>query len=292
MDRERLVTETFIELADTLVDDFDVVAFLQQLCTRCAELLDVRSAAVLLALPDEPPHPVAPCDPGAALSRLLTIAQREGPALECHRSGTALNPVDLGDGADRWPVFTAGARRAGYRSASVLPLRLRQQTLGSLLLLRTVAVPVPAADVRLAQALADAAAIGLVNAQTLAEHRTVNAQLRTALHSRVIIEQAKGVLMHRLDASADQAFETMRRYARHHRLRLTAVAQTVIDQDLLPVVPDHQRPSARTNDGQAGRHPGEVPQPGPPVDGTTRSVNGTAQSADGGVRPGGEDAAP
>ena len=280
MDRERLVTETFIELADTLVDDFDVIAFLQQLCARCAELLEVRSAAVLLALPNESLHPVAHCDLGPDLSRLLAIAQREGPALDCHRSGTAIERVDLRDGIDRWPDFTAGARRADYRFASALPLRLRQQSLGSLLLLRSVSVPVSAADVRLAQALADAAAIGLAHAQIISEHRTVNAQLRTALHSRVIIEQAKGVLMHRLDTGADRAFETMRCYARHHRLRLTAVAQSVIDENLLPVMPGQEHPTERMSDGRAVRQRGEalssVDAVPPPVDGAVRSKDADA----------------
>lgn len=274
MDREHLVTETFIELADTLGDGFDVIAFLQRLCARCAELLEVRSAAVLLALPDGTLHPVAPCDPGPGLSGLLAVAQREGPALECHRSGTALDPVELRDDTGRWPAFTVGARRAGYRSAGALPLRLRGQTLGSLLLLRAVPDPLPVADVRLGQALADATALGLANAHTFTEHRTVNAQLRTALDSRVIIEQAKGVLMERLDTGADHAFETMRRYARHHRLRLTDVAQKVIEEELLPAVPDRPRPPTRTGEGPAVRQPGAAPSP---PDRTARSAEGTAR---------------
>ncbi|MFH8349502.1 ANTAR domain-containing protein [Streptomyces sp. NPDC018045] len=283
MDREQLVTETFIELANTLVDDFDVIAFLQQLCVRCAELLEVRSAAVFLALPGEPLHPVAPCDPGPVLTELLAVAQRDGPALECHRTAAALSPVDLSAGADRWPAFASCAHRAGYRFASALPLRLRHQPLGALLLLRTASAPVPEADVRLAQALADAAALGLVNARTLAEHRTVNTQLRTALHSRIVIEQAKGALKHRLNTTTDLAFETMRRYARHHHRRLTSVAQEVIDEGLLPVVPAPPRLPGQPGQGHepaAVQHPGE----------TAPSMDASRWSADRAGRSGGANA--
>lgn len=237
MNREQDLADAFVELADTLVDDFDVIEFLQQLCTRCTQLLAVDAAGVFLAPPDEVPQAVAPCDPVPELADALTTAAHDGPARECCRTAAPAAPVDLHQCANRWPHFTARARHAGYSCAGALPLRLRSDTLGCLLLLRTVGSPLPAADVRLAQALADAAAIGLIHEQTLRRHLTTTLQLRTALHSRITIEQAKGVLATRLDTTVDDAFELMRAHARRHRRRLTLVAQAIIDQGLIPEAP-------------------------------------------------------
>ncbi|MFD3516863.1 ANTAR domain-containing protein [Streptomyces sp. NPDC058657] len=251
MDRHREldVADTFVELADTLVDSFDVRNFLRQLCLRCGQLLDVSLAAALLAPPGkEPLRIVAPCDPGGMLGELLDTAADEGPAVECHAGsaragseartgtehGTDLARVDLRVPDDRWAAFGPLARRAGYTWACALPLRLRGERLGSLLLLRTGEEPLPESDVRLAQALADAAAIGLVHARTLNAHRTTVTQLRTALDSRVLIEQAKGKLAERMRVGVDEAFAVLRRHARNGGLRLTDVAYDVVENGLVP----------------------------------------------------------
>ncbi|GAB2771116.1 GAF and ANTAR domain-containing protein [Streptomyces daliensis] len=232
MNREQLLADTFVELADTLVDDFDIIDFLQQLCTRCEQLLDA-TAAVLIAPPGEPLQPVAPCDSETELSDLFAAAAYEGPALECYRTMAPLALIDLEACDTQWPEFTALARRAGRAYASAVPLRVRGEALGCLLLLR-ISEPVPEDAVLLGQALADAAAIGLVHEQTLRAHRTTAVQLRTVLHSRVTVEQAKGVLAVRLDTSVNAAFDAMRAHARRHHRRLTQVAQEVIDKELVP----------------------------------------------------------
>ncbi|MEU8887150.1 ANTAR domain-containing protein [Streptomyces sp. NPDC048442] len=240
-EHEMTLADTFVELADTLVEEFDIIDFLQQLSVRCRQLLDVSAAVVLLAPEGEPLRPVAPCDPGDELAELLDITADEGPALDCHL-GVAPPPpgnltrVDLSRAPDdRWAVFVPLARRAGYTWASALPLRLRGERLGSLLLLRTGPGPLTSADVRIGQALADAAAIGLVHEQTLRAHRATGIQLRTALHSRILIEQAKGVLAARLEVGVDEAFTVLRSHARSNSRRLTAVAREVIDDGLVPV---------------------------------------------------------
>ncbi|MCX5200189.1 ANTAR domain-containing protein [Streptomyces sp. NBC_00237] len=243
MSRERELTlaDAFVELADTLVDEFDVMDFLQQLSARCCQLLDVAAAAVLLAPPGEELRPVAPLDPGEKLGELLDVAAETGPAFDCHAGRTpdeaaeALR-VDLSrDPQERWADFVLLARRAGYTWASALPLRLRGERLGTLLLLRTEEGPLSPTDVRIGQALADAAAIGLVHEQTLRSYRVTGIQLRTALHSRIVIEQAKGVLAARLDVRVDEAFALLRNHARSNGRRLTEVAKEVIDNGLLPV---------------------------------------------------------
>ncbi|MFI5803535.1 ANTAR domain-containing protein [Streptomyces sp. NPDC051561] len=251
-DREMALAETFVELADTLVDDFDLVDFFQQLTVRCSQLLDVSVAAVLLAPAGEPLRVVAPCDPGEALSELLEAAADEGPCVDCHTGpgavgkvidmalatdtvdGACLARVDLASANGRWPAFTPHARQAGYTWACALPLRLREERLGCLLLLRTEKTPLPESDVRLGQALADAAVIGLVHEQTLSAHRLTAIQLRTALDSRIVIEQAKGVLAARLGVTVDEAFNVLRRYARSNGRRLTEVAREVVEAGLVP----------------------------------------------------------
>jgi GAF domain-containing protein len=242
--RELRLAEAFVELADTLVDEFDVIDLLQQLSLHCCELLDVSAAAVLLAPPGEPLRAVAPCDPDGALAELLDVTTDEGPALDCHLGGAAdadsdeatgdLTRVDLARTHERWPVFTAHARRTSYTWACALPLRLRGERLGSLLLLCSGRGPLRETDVRLGQALADAAAIGLVHERTLTEHRTTGIQLRAALQSRILIEQAKGVLAARLGVSVDEAFTVLRRHARNNGERLTSMARAVIDDGLVP----------------------------------------------------------
>ncbi|WP_223731821.1 ANTAR domain-containing protein [Streptomyces purpurogeneiscleroticus] len=237
MSREEEIARTFVELADTFVDDFDVIDFLHQLTVRCKEILTVADAAVLLAWPGSRLHSPAPCDPSPALATLLETAVRQGPALEAYRSASAVTHGNLAHAPDGWRDFTTHARQGGYTTAHALPLRLRRETLGSLLLLGTTAEPLPLADLALAQAFADAATIGLLHSRTLQNTQTVNQQLHTALQSRIVIEQAKGILAARLQISLAHAFDTMRRHARHHRLLLTTVARSIIDTGQLPDPP-------------------------------------------------------
>ncbi|MFI8997499.1 ANTAR domain-containing response regulator [Streptomyces sp. NPDC053542] len=244
MSREEQIARTFVELADTFVDDFDIIDFLHQLTVRCKEILTVTDAAVVLAWPGSRLHSPAPCDPSPALATLLDAALHQGPALEAYRTATPVTHSNLAHASADWRDFTAHARRAGYTTAHALPMRLRQETLGSLLLLGTTAEPLPPADLVLAQAFADAATIGLLHSRTLQNTQTVNQQLHTALQSRIVIEQAKGILAARRQVSLTQAFDTMRRHARHHRLLLTTVARSIIDTGQLP---DPPRPSQGSN---------------------------------------------
>ncbi|MFE7117321.1 ANTAR domain-containing protein [Streptomyces sp. NPDC057654] len=244
MSRERKIAETFVELADTLVADFDVIDFLQQLTVRCRDIFAVADAAVLLAYPGPQLYSPAPCDPGPALAKVLDLALREGPALDAYRTAHAVTPGNLACAPAAWNNFTAQAREAGYTYASAVPLRLRQETLGSLLLLRATDSPLPADDLTMAQAFADAATIGLLHARSLEHADTVNEQLHTALHSRITIEQAKGFFAAHRGISLADAFTTMRRHARHHGLLLTTVAHHVIDTGDLPR-PDSAPPPSR-----------------------------------------------
>ncbi|MER6694415.1 ANTAR domain-containing protein [Streptomyces minutiscleroticus] len=240
MSREEKIARTFVELADTLVDDFDVIDFLQQLTVRCCEIFTVADTAVLLAYPRSQLHSPAPCDPSPALAAVLDEAVRAGPALDAYRTGTTIAGEDLTRAPAGWDDFTQQAQEAGYTHACAVPLRLRRQTLGSLLLLSTTPDPLPADDLTMARAFADAATIGLLHARTLphTDHTdAVNEQLHTVLHSRITIEQAKGFLAAEHHIPLDAAFTSLHRHARHHRMLLTTVAHHVVTGQLPPPPP-------------------------------------------------------
>ncbi|MEU3464925.1 GAF and ANTAR domain-containing protein [Streptomyces sp. NPDC006733] len=234
MDREQRLADIFVELADTLIDDFDVIDFLHQLSIRCVELLEVSTAAIMLALPGADLQPAAASEDRAEVSDLLALNQREGPALDCYRTGAPVGPFDVARSTPQWPAFAGQARRAGFGVVCALPMRLRREVIGSLLLLRAGAAPLSSADVRLAQALADAATIGILHQQALHRHVTLTTQLHTALHSRIAIEQAKGVLAARWGATVEEAFDAMRRHTRAERRLLSEVAHDIVNDGFQP----------------------------------------------------------
>jgi|ERR1022692_568692 hypothetical protein len=227
MDREQRLAETFVELADTLVDDFDVIDFLQVLAARCVELLDVAAAGIMLADPGGSLMTVAASDERARLLELFEIQSDEGPCRDCYRLGAAVVNVDLEGARARWPQFTPQAISGGFRSANALPLRLRSQVVGSLNLFHAGTGGLGEAELRMAQALADAATIGIVHQRTIRRGEVVAGQLQLALTSRIVIEQAKGVLAERLRISPDNAFEVLRGAARSRNRLLSDLARDI-----------------------------------------------------------------
>lgn len=226
--REQRVTATFVQLAGSLVEDYDVIDVLDQLVHTCVDLLDVAAAGMLL---DDPVHGLAVAAASDEDMRVLDVFQvqgLEGPCYDCGRSGQAVHSPDLRV-EKRWPIFTARALEAGYLSVSAVPLRLRGQNVGSLGLFGIGVAAVGAADERLAQAFADVAAIGLLNQRAAHRATALAEQLRGALDSRVVIEQAKGVVAERQHVALEQAFHTLRRYARDHNLKLTKVCLDVVE---------------------------------------------------------------
>src|ERR1022692_775796 len=227
MNREQRLAETFVELADTLTDDFDVIEFLQVLATRCVELLDVAAAGIMLADQGGSLMTVAASDERARLLELFEIQNDEGPCRDCYRLGTAVVNVDLHGARERWPQFTLQGIAKGFSSANAVPLRLRSQVVGSLNLFHAGTAGLGSGELRLAQALADAATIGILQQRTIHRTEVVAGQLQAALTSRIIIEQAKGVLAERLKISTDDAFEMLRGAARHRNRLLSDLARDV-----------------------------------------------------------------
>jgi GAF domain-containing protein len=224
----QLLSETFVELTDTMVADFDVIDFLQVLTDRSAQLLDVSAAGLLLADPRGELRVVAASSEAARLLELLQLQHGQGPCLDCFRSGRAVTATDLSTDR-RWPRFADAAAEAGLGAVQALPMRLREQVIGALNLFRAAPGDFDPVNVRVGQALADVATIGLLHERNMRHRDTLNEQLQAALNSRVIIEQAKGKLAERLGLDMDQAFNVLRDHARARNLRLSDLARAFID---------------------------------------------------------------
>lgn len=247
MPREQQLARTFVELADTLVDDFDVIDLLDTLVARCVDLLDAAACGLVLADTDGNLHVMAASSEKAHLVELFQLQNDEGPCLEAYRTGRAVVNADLSTAMDRWPRFAAAARAAGFASVQALPLRLRTQTVGALNMFHTEPAQSSATDVDLAQAFADVATIGLLQARAISRETLLAEQLQGALNSRIIIEQAKGVVAERLGIDPQAAFPLLRDHARAHQLLLSDYARAVVDgtaatPDARPTRPQVQSP--------------------------------------------------
>ena len=254
MDGE-LLAEAFVELTDTMVADFDVIDFLHILTDRSVQLLDVSAAGLLLADPRGELRVVAASSEAARLLELFQIQNDQGPCLDCFRAGQPVQAEDLAAAAQRWPRFTAAAQQAGFAAVQALPMRLREQVIGALNLFRASPGAFSAADIRVAQALADVATISLLHERSMRHSDVLNEQLQTALNSRVVIEQAKGKLAERLGLDMDQAFTLLRDIARNRNLRLSDLAQAFVNGSekltgLAAGRPRQQPPAARRGHNQ------------------------------------------
>jgi transcriptional regulator with GAF, ATPase, and Fis domain len=242
MTRERRIVETFVELADTLVEDFDILEFLHRLAERCVELLDCAEAGLLLADAAGVLRVMASSSERSDALELMQLQNAEGPCFECFASGHPVFSEDLSDDVGRWPQFAPLAVDKGFSSVQALPMRVRGQTIGALNLFRDRTGRIIDADLPLGQGIADIAAIALLQERTIREAHGVVEQLHGALSSRVIIEQAKGVLAERAHIRLDVAFARIRDYARAHNLRLSDVARDLIDghfEDVISATQPH-----------------------------------------------------
>lgn len=232
MPREAMLAGTLVKLADTLVADFDVVELLTVLVDRCVELLEVGAAGLMLVAPEGDLRVMASSSETMRVLELFELQSQEGPCLDCYRNGHPVVNQDLDSAHDRWPRFTVEALAAGFHSVHALPMRLRGAVIGALNLFHQEPGEMREADVGAAQALADVATIAILHHRASLEAQVLNDQLNHALNSRIVIEQAKGMIAEREGVNMDQAFATLRNHARNHNLRLVVVAQDVIDGSL------------------------------------------------------------
>ena len=226
---ERLA-ETFVELADTLVGGFDLMEFLHLLTERCVEILEVDAAGLLLADGRGTLQLVAASTEQARLVELFQIQVDQGPCLDSYRTGlpVIVHDIAAADAIARWPRFTAAAAEMGFANVHAIPMRLRDQIIGTLNLFGSTPDGLDPAVARVARALVDVATIGILQERATREQELVAGQLQVALNSRVVIEQAKGILAERLQMTPDQAFLMLRQYSRANNLPLTRLAGDVI----------------------------------------------------------------
>lgn len=247
---DRRLRDTFVELADTLVADYDVIDFLNTLTQRVVELLDLTACGVLLADHLGTLNVLAASTEQARLLELFELQNSQGPCLDAYRGGERVLCLDLADADSRWPLFAPAARDAGFAAVYALPLRLRQQVIGAVNLFDATTGGLVAEDVELAQSLADVATIGILHERVVRRQDEVTGQLQTALNSRILIEQAKGVVAERLRISVDEAFTVLRRHARNTNSKLTDVAAAVIDRSLQMTMPERPAPGGNHSPGR------------------------------------------
>jgi len=230
--REHDLIETFVTLSDTLVDDYDTVELLQTLVDRSVSLFDAASAGIVLRDANGIAEVLASTDEDSRLIGLLQLREEAGPCLECLTTGEAIIVADIEDVRAAWGPFRDRALELGLRSVHCVPMRLRNECIGSLNLFRDGPGTLPDEDVAVVQAFADVATIGILHQRALVESDTVRSQLQHALNSRVLIEQAKGAVAYAREISPDEAFQLLRRHARSHSTALTVVAGRVVAGEL------------------------------------------------------------
>ncbi len=222
-----LLSQTFVQLADSLVDEFDIIELLTLLCHRCVELFDAGAAGILLGDQRGTLRVMASSTEQARLLELFQLQNDEGPCLECFSTGIAVgsdDPASVG----KWPLFRAAAVAAGFGSVHAFPLRLRETVIGTLNIFMRAEGEFPDEDLGLCQALADVATIAILQNQAAKVAQNLNGQLQRALDSRIAIEQAKGILAERTHVDMAAAFNLLRAYARRNNRQLSQVAAAVV----------------------------------------------------------------
>jgi GAF domain-containing protein len=241
MPREATLARTLVELADTLVADFDVVELLTLVTDRCVDVLGVGAAGIMLAVPDGELRVMASSSDALRVLELFEIQSQEGPCLDCYRTALPVTHHDLAAGDGRWPAFAVEALGAGFRAVHALPMRLRGAVIGALNLFHAEPGAMRSADIEAAQALADVATIAILQHRAALEAHVLNEQLSHALNTRIVIEQAKGMVAEREGLDMQQAFERLRSHARNRNLRLADVARDVIAGSLASASLDRRR---------------------------------------------------
>lgn len=204
--RETRLLQTFVELADTLVGDYDVVDVLHQLVENCVELLDADAAGLMLSDQRGNLAVLASSSENTRFLELFQLEINQGPCLDCFHTGELIVVEDIVAAADRWPQFAARAIAEGIRSVHAVPLQLRRKTIGALNLFDSEAGPMDPQDLRVARALADTATIGILQERAIRRGEVLAEQLQTALNNRITIEQAKGVLAHAGNLDMGESF--------------------------------------------------------------------------------------
>ena len=232
MTRQDLLSRTFVELADTLVENYDQIEFLHRLAERCVSLLGLAEAGVVLVGSGGQLRPLASSSERMHLIELIELQRQDGPCLDCWRSGEAVREDRLAEAQARWPRFAPAALAAGFLSVYAVPMRLREERLGALNLFANQPYGLIEPDEAVAQAMADVATIGILHQRFIHQREEISEQLQKAFNARAVLEQAKGVVAAATSTDVDEAFALLRDYARHQRLLLSEVARQVMSREL------------------------------------------------------------
>ena len=230
--RASRVSAAFVRIANTLVDEYDVLDLLHTLVEECVGLLDATAAGLMLAGPDGVLQVLASTSEESHLIEVLQQETGEGPCVECYVTGVPVTIRDIAGTGDRWPKFKDEAAAQGFQSVQAFPLRVRGKTIGAMNLFRIESGELSDEDVAIGQALADVSTISILQERTLRESAAVNDQLQRALNSRIVVEQAKGMISHVSNVTTDEAFTLLRTHARAHRTSLKDVAAAVLKRTL------------------------------------------------------------
>lgn len=228
LQRQAKLAERFVALADTLVDDYDVVEVLDSLMGACLDLLGVDEAGLLLTDPQGGLQRVASSSEEARLLELLQVQTREGPCFEAVQQGKAISIDDITDSRERWPQFAERALAVGFNSVYAFPMRLREAVVGGLNLFGSGLSTLDDEDQMIARALTDVATIGILQQRSRHRSTLLAENLQRALNTRIVVEQAKGVLCERGPMPMEQTFDLLRKYARSHNLKLSDLAHAIV----------------------------------------------------------------
>lgn len=235
MHREGALVKTLVQLADSLLDEFDVVELLTVLTDQCVKIIAADAAGLMLRSPEGDLRVMASSSPSMRILELFELQAEEGPCLDCYRSGVGIVNQNLLKNQRRWPHFVPEALGAGFQTVHALPMRLRGSIVGALNLFSRDTELMPAADVEVAQAMTDIATIAILQQRAMVDAKVINDQLNWALNSRIVIEQAKGIVAERLSINVDDAFAILRSHARSHKVQLSSVATEVVEGTLTEI---------------------------------------------------------
>jgi GAF domain-containing protein len=245
--RETRINTAFVTVADTLTTDFDVVDLLHTLVEECTQILGIDTGGLMLADPEGNLQLMTSTSESADLVEVMQLAASAGPCIDCFTSGNAVSVPNIEESGGRWPGFREAALEQGFHSAHATPMKLRGQIIGTMNLFSTSPGEVSPRDAAVAQALADVATIGILQERLIREGHVIAEQLHVALDSRIIIEQAKGIIAHSLSVDMPEAFSVLRNYARGNNFTIRSVAEKISDRTLTAqgMIAATQRPAAQ-----------------------------------------------
>ncbi|MFF0744043.1 GAF and ANTAR domain-containing protein [Streptomyces sp. NPDC004111] len=215
-------------LAELMLSEREVSGFLREFCGLSVKLLDTVAVGTMLADESGLLRVAAVSNNEPALLELIASQPQEGPCVDVYRSGEPQYDIDLRTSAARWPGFCARALENGIGRIAVLPLRRTGELLGTWQVYGSDRLP-DQEELELAQRLADITVLSLSHSKNLWHLARSAGELRTALTSRVAIEQAKGMLAAQWGVHPERAFQPLRAYARSRQRKLRDVAIDVVE---------------------------------------------------------------